>query len=122
MTATIITELEGFLAGLKTKYTPEIKTAENDVKAIGSSALNYIETNGLKDLYTIAMSVLAGTAAGTPWATTMATVVTQGEAAGIAIAKGAESVVLAQAQADMIAAGQLLPPVASAPGAGGTAA
>lgn len=125
MTAAIISEFETFLADLKAKFSPEIKTAENDVKAIGASALSYIESNGLTDLYTIAMSVLTGAAAGTPYTTVLASVVTQGEAAGISIAKGAEAVVVAQAQADLIAAGTLVSPSTGtviATSASGTAA
>jgi hypothetical protein len=115
MTAAIIAEIKSLFAKLESAVTPAAETAETDVIAIGQSALGYIKTNGLTDLYKIAMSVLAGAATGTPWTTTLATVVTQGEAAGISIAKGAEAVVVAQAQADMIAAGTLLPPVAATP-------
>lgn len=110
MTAEIITEFENFLTGLKAKFSPKIKTVENDAKAIGASALSYIENNGLTALYTIAMSELTGVAAGTPYTTLLASVVTQGEAAGISIAKGAEAVVVGQAQADLIAAGTLASP------------
>lgn len=113
MTAAILQDIEDFFTSLKTKYTPEIKTAENDAKAIGASALAYIETNGLKDLYAIATGVLTSIATDTPWGSVLATVVTQGEAAGIAIAKGAESVVVAQAQADLIAAGTITAPVST---------
>ena len=61
-------------------------------------------------MYALAKAALLGAATGTPWATIAATVVTQGEAAGIQIAKGAETIVLAQAQADLIAAGNLVAP------------
>jgi hypothetical protein len=117
MTNEIETEIEAVVADvktelteIKTELTPEIKTAENDAKAIGSAALSYIQTNGLTDLYAIATSVLTSIASGTAWSTVLSTVVTQGEAAGITIAKGAESVVVAQAQADLIAAGTLAAP------------
>lgn len=110
MTLAIIADIEAKLEELKVSFSPEIKTAENDLKAIGASAVSYIESNGLKDLYTIAMSVLTGAATGTPYTTVLASVVTQGEAAGISIAKGAEAVVVAQAQADLIAAGTLASP------------
>lgn len=107
MSNEVIAWLESELA----KFRPEIKIAENDAKAIGSSAVNYIKANGLSDLYQIATTVLTSIAAATPWTTVLSTVVSQGEAAGIAIAKGAEVVVVGQAQADLIAAGTLLPPV-----------
>ena len=112
MTLAIITEIENLLAKLKSNTV--VETVETDVEAIGSAALGYIKTNGLQSLYQIALAVLTGAAAGTPWATIGATVVSQGEAAGISIAKGAESIVLAQAQADLIAAGKLVAPSSGA--------
>jgi hypothetical protein len=108
MTNAVITWMEAELA--KLKASSEVQTVESDVESIGSSALTYIKTNGLTDLYQIAIAALAGAATGTPWATISATVVSQGEAAGISIAKGAETIVLAQAQADLIAAGKLVAP------------
>lgn len=110
MTLAIITEIEGLLTNLKASFTPEIKTVENDAKAIGASALAYIENNGLTALYSIATAALTGAAIDTSFATILSTVVTQGEAAGITIAKGAEAVVVAQAQADLVAAGTLVSP------------
>jgi hypothetical protein len=112
--STIIAELladaEALVAKAKTALSPEIKTAENDAKAIGEAALSYIEQNGLTDLYSIATSALAGAATGTSFTAVLSDVVTQGEAAGITIAKGAEAVVVAQAQADLVAAGTLASP------------
>lgn len=114
MTNAIFEKIDAFIASLKAEFTPEIKTVENDAKAIGASALAYIENNGLNDLYTIATSVLSSVASGTAWGTVLSAVVTQGEAAGITIVKGAESVVVAQAQADLIAIGTI-PPIATLP-------
>lgn len=109
----IVDEFEALIAKLRAHFSPEIKEIENDAKTIGSAALTYIETNGLKALYTIAMSVLTSIANDTPWGEVLKSVVEQGEAAGIAIVKGAESVVVAQAQADLIATGTI-PPIATA--------
>jgi phage host-nuclease inhibitor protein Gam len=110
MTNAVIAELESVVAKIKAEFTPQIKTAENDLKAIGASALSYIESNGLTALYSIATAALSGAATGTPFTSILADVVTQGEAAGITIAKGAEAVVVAQAQADLVAAGSLASP------------
>lgn len=117
-----IQELENDVTALlgKIKSSAAVKTVETDVQAIGKSALSYIENNGLKDLYQIALAALTGAATGTPFAAIGATVLKQGEAAGISIAKGAEGIVLAQAQADLVAAGSLASPtsgttVAAAP-------
>ncbi len=115
MSIAIIEDVKALLAKLQAHFAPEIKAVENEAKAIGDAALTYIENNGLNALYNIATAALLGAATGTPWATIGATVVKQGEAAGISIAKGAETVVLAQAQADLIAVGKLLPPGSTLP-------
>ena len=60
------------------------------------------------------MSVLTGAATGTSFAAIGASVVAQGEGAGISIAKGAESIVIAQAQADLVAAGTIAAPTTGA--------
>lgn len=112
MTNAVIAYLKAELA--KFESNPTVETVENDVKAIGVSALNYIKSNGLTDLYNIALSALTGAATGTSFATVAATVVKQGEEAGITIAKGAESVVLAQAQADLVAQGAIVAPTTGA--------
>lgn len=109
----ILADAKALVAKIESEFSPQIKIAENDAKAIGAATLSFIETNGLKDLYTIAMTVLTNVASSTPWVTVLATVVSQGEAAGIAIAKGAESVVVSQAQADLIATGTIPAPVAT---------
>lgn len=117
-----IQELETDVTNLlgKIKASTAVKTVETDAKAIGKSALSYIENNGLTDLYKIALAALTGAATGTSFAAIGATVLQQGEQAGIQIAKGAEGIVLAQAQADLVAAGTLVSPtggttVAAAP-------
>lgn len=97
----VVGDLKAFVTRLE--GTKTVQTAETEVKAIGSAALSYISANGLKDLYAIAMSALSGAATGTAPEAIAATVLSQGEAAGIAIAKGAEQVVIAQAQADLAA-------------------
>lgn len=122
MTLAIITDIENLLAKLKADTAPEVAAVETDVEAAGSAAWAYIKANGLTDLIAIAKSALLGVATGTSYATILATVVTEGESAGITIAKGAESIVVAAAQADLIAVGQLPAPstgttVASPPSA-----
>lgn len=111
-----INELETDVTNLLTKIkgSAAVKTVETDVVAIGKSALSYIETNGLQDLYKIALAALTGAATGTSFTAIGATVLAQGEQAGIQIAKGAEGIVLAQAQADLVAAGSLASPTSGA--------
>jgi len=108
MTNSIIAEIKTLIA--KFEASPVVETAETDVEAAGSAAWDYIKTNGLTDLIGIAKGVLLSVATGTPYATILSEVVTQGTAAGIAIAQGAEAVVVALAQSDLIAVGQLASP------------
>jgi hypothetical protein len=112
MTNIIITDIEEDVDALvaKIKGSTAATVVVQDAEAIGSATLAYIKNNGLTDLYNIALAALTGAATGTSFATVAATVVTQGEAAGITIAKGAEGIVLAQAQADLVAAGTLISP------------
>jgi hypothetical protein len=121
MSSAIVIYLKAELAKLEALLSPAEKVVVADAEAIGTSAVTYIKSNGLTALYTIATQTLLGTASGTPWLTLMASVVTQAEAAGMTIIKGAESVVLGQAQADLIAAGKLLPPTLDNSGTGAVA-
>jgi uncharacterized membrane protein (UPF0136 family) len=112
MTNIIITDIEEDFDALKAKIegsttaTVIIQKAED----IGVATWNYIKTNGLTALYSMATALLAGAATGTPFTTLAANLAAQAETAGISIAKGAESIVLAQAQADLVAAGTLVSP------------
>jgi hypothetical protein len=84
------------------------------VKA-GEAAVHFIESNGLSSAYTIAVGLLTSLSSGNPWGVVLSTLVTQCEQAGVQLLQGSEAVVLAQAQADLIAAGKLLPPVTAVP-------
>lgn len=112
----VIQEVRDFLYNLEMKagIRSAVMAVEKDVKEIGTETVNYIKTNGLQDVYTLATALLAGAATGTPWATLGATLVTQAESAGIALAKGAEAIVLGQAQTDLIAVGKLISPTSNA--------
>jgi hypothetical protein len=106
MTAALIADAEALLAKLKAEFSPEIKVAENDAHAIVSDAASYIKTNGLQDLYQIALTLVGGMAPGASWATVLTSIVTQATADGKTLLAGAEGVVAAQAQADLLAAGK----------------
>ena len=108
-------ELDKWYNDFKTAITPALSVAETDAKAIGDSALTYIKTNGLQDLYQIALTVVGAAVPGASWASTLASIETQAVAAGKLLVSGATAVVAAQAQADLIAAGTLLPPASTAP-------
>jgi hypothetical protein len=114
MTNAIIADAEALVEKIKAEFSPAVKIAENDAHDIVSKAWTYIKTNGLEDAYQIALTIVGGAVAGTPWVTTLAAVEAAVVEGGKAIEKGAVAVVAAQAQADLISVGTLLPPVATA--------
>lgn len=115
MSIEVITWLKAELAKFEGAATPAVAVIETDVEEIGSAALNYIKTNGLQDLYQIALILVGAALPGASWTGTVAAIEAQAVTDGKQLITGATSVVAAQAQADLIAAGKLLPPVASAP-------
>lgn len=96
---------------IKWEATPVIGPVVADAVAIESVAWTYLKANGLQDLYQIALLVVGAALPGASWVGTVAAVEAQAVADGKALITGAASVAAAQAQADLIAAGKLLPPV-----------
>lgn len=64
-------------------------------------ALDYVEKNGGAAVIQLAEGVLAGAAAGTPWATLISELIPAAEAAGIQLAEGAASIILNLAKANL---------------------
>jgi len=112
----IFSDIETWVEGLikKVQNSDVTTTIEQDAKDLLSTGVSYIETNGLQDLYQIALTLVAAATPGSSWTAVIASIEAQAVADGKALLKGAGSIVAAQAQADLIAAGKLLPPVAAA--------
>lgn len=110
MTNAIIAKLEAIIQDIKDDFKPEVKAVENDVKAIGAATLSYIETNALQDAYQIALTVVEAAVPGASWGSILTNILALATADGKQIVKGAEAVVAAQAQADLIAAGKIIAP------------
>lgn len=100
----------------KLEGNPVVQTVETDIEAAGSATINYIKTNGLQDLYQIALTLVAAALPGASWAGVLASIEAQAVTDGKQLVSGASAVVASMAQSDLIAAGKLLPPV-SAPAA-----
>lgn len=113
MTWAIITDVENIPAEIKSwiSTSPVVQTIETDAEAIGTSALNFIKTNGLQDLYQIALTLVSAAIPGASWATTLSSIEAQAVTDGKQLVTGATAVVAAQAQADLIAAGKLVAPL-----------
>jgi len=111
MTLAIITDIENLLA--KLKGSSAIQTVETDAKAIGSATLSFIETNGLQDAYQIALTVVSAALPGASWTGVLASIETQALAAGKQLITGGSAILASMAQADLMAAGKLLPPVSA---------
>lgn len=110
MSNAVITWIENEWAKLKSSTA--VVTAVADAENIGGAGWAYVKTNGLTDIYQIALSVLAAAVPGASWTGILASVEAQAITAGKQLEAGAAAVVTAQAQADLISAGKLLPPVA----------
>lgn len=77
----------------------------SDVDTAIEPGLAYLKAHVPAAAITIAESILASAVAGTPWGTLASALVTQAEAAGIAIAEDAAKVALNAAQNNLIASG-----------------
>jgi hypothetical protein len=108
----IIADLEGMVASLKGAFTPARKAIENDLKDLESKSIDYIKTNGLQDLYQLAATLLPALT-GSPWGSVLAALEAKALELGKALVKGEAAIVAAQAQADLIAVGKLIAPVAN---------
>lgn len=113
MTNSVLAWIEAKWAEIK--GSTAVETAIADAENIGGAGWAYVKTNGLTDIYQIALGVLAAAVPGASWVGILASVEAQAVTAGKALVTGAAAVVTAQAQADLISAGKLLPPVAVAP-------
>lgn len=115
MTAEFITEIEADAKALWLKISGNtaVKAVEADVEAIGTATVSYIKTNGLQDLYQLALGLLP-TLVGAPWGATLAALEAKALEMGKVLLTGASAIVASQAQADLIAAGKLIAPVATA--------
>jgi hypothetical protein len=90
----IITEMKNFLEGV-----------ENDIDSVLQPGIAYLEANVPAEAITIGEGILAAAANGTPWATLLASMLKQAEAAGITLVEAAASAALNAAQTNLIAKG-----------------
>lgn len=107
---------EHLLAEIKSIITkwetvPVVNTVVIDIEEAATATINYIKANGLQDLYQLALLAVTALAPGASWGAMLASLEAQALADGKKLVAGATAVVAAQAQADLIAAGKLLPPV-----------
>lgn len=113
MSAEIITWLKNEAAKLEAEFAPEIKTVENDAHEIVTDAVSYIKANGLQDLEQIALTIVAAMVPGASWTGVLANVKAQAVTDGVKLLEGAEAIVAAKVQADLIAIGSIAAPVAA---------
>jgi hypothetical protein len=94
------------------KSSPAVQAVETDIKSIATATVSYIKSNGLEDIYQLALEALPALT-GQPWLTVLAKIEADAITAGKTLAKGASAIVASQAQADLLAAGTLTAPVTS---------
>lgn len=97
----------------KLKSSTAVETAVTNAENIGGAGWAYIKTNGWTDLYQIALTIVGAALPGASWGGILASIEAQAVTDGHNLVSGAAAVVAAQAQADLIAAGKLLPPVSA---------
>ncbi len=114
MNSTILADAKALVAKLEGIFEPAAKVVVTDAEAVGSASWAYIKTNGLQDLYQIALTVVGAMTPGASWTAALASIEAQAVKSEKQLVSGATAIVASQAQADLIAAGKLLPPVASA--------
>ncbi len=111
----ILTDVETFLKGLKEKFSPavqaEVKAVENEGHAIVTDAVTYIKANGLADLEALAITFVSALIPGGSWVTMLGALKAQAVTDGITLIEGAEAVVAAKVQADLLVQGKTPAPV-----------
>ncbi len=112
MTNKVLTWLENEWSQLKSSTA--VKTATADAENIGGAGWAFIKTNGLHDLYQIALTLVAAAIPGASWTGILASIEAQAVVDGKQLLQGYVAVVAATAQADLIASGKLAAP-SSAP-------
>lgn len=106
MTTQIIQEIEDFVKGLREKWTPEAKEVENEVKDVVTDAVSYIKVNGLQDLEQIALTLVSAMVPGASWVGVLAGIKAQAVTDGVKLLDGAEGIVAAKVQSDLLAIGK----------------
>lgn len=92
MSNAIIKKIENFLHGLV-----------NEIDTVIEPGLEYLKANVPAEAVTIGEGILSAAATGAPWATLLASLVSQAETAGIKLAEDAAKVALNTAQNNIIA-------------------
>lgn len=108
-----VNELKDLIEQVEAAILPAKKAIENEAHALENTAWTYIKTNGLHDLYQIAVSAVQAATAAQPWGEVLAFIEQQALAEGKQLLQGAVALVAAQAQADLIAGGKIAAPVAA---------
>lgn len=108
----VISGIESLIAKLKTSATPAVQVVEVEAMKLGSIAWESIKTKGLQDIYQLALDALPLVIPGTAWTATLANLGVEALKMGKDMLWSELAAIGAQAQADLITAGKLLPPVA----------
>jgi len=115
---TILSDLESVLSRLRSHLSDtanaEIKAAQNEAHDVIHTGEDYIRVHGLQDLAILAETFVMALVPGGSWTGMLASLKAQAVTQGIALVDGAEAVVAAKVQSDLIATGKLPAPAAKA--------
>lgn len=116
MTDILITDVEGWIEELKTKFAPAVAAVETDIVSDAKTTGAWIETNGYPLIMQDALALITGALTGTSWALLVGTLTSTALAQGKTLVAGAADVALNLAKAQLVVAGTVAPtaPVAAA--------
>lgn len=95
-----------FVKTIQNLWHTIVQETEKDIIEYATPAIKYIEANGGKAVLALAEAVLAGAAAGTPWAALSTALIASAKVTGIDLAEGAAGAILNFAKTNMVAQGQ----------------
>lgn len=114
----ILDDAKALVAKIEAEFSPavqaDVKAAENEVHTIVNDAKSYVEVNGLQDLEQLAITAVTAMVPGASWAVMLGALKTQAVAAGVKLVDGAEAVVAAKVQGDLLAVGKIAAPASAA--------
>lgn len=105
MTSAIITDVDNFITKIKAEFAPAVAEVKSNAVTIES----WVVTNGYPLLMQDALAAVTGMLTGAPWATLVASLISQAEAQGHTLLNGAADVALNLAKAQLVVAGTVAP-------------
>lgn len=110
-------ETKALVVALYNKFQaiPDVQTVETDIKTDAITLEQWVVTNGYPMLMQDALALVTGELTGTPWATLIATLISQAKAQSVQLKAGVAQVALNLAESQLIVAGAKQPVTPTTP-------